>query len=513
MARYSAFDVDSTELRAASFSGSGRGLKISAFAVLPCAPCAPADAAAPESAPSSGLAAALKDALKQHGIGRGEALASMDAAGAVIREFAVPFAKPDQVRKTIKFQAESHYHSAAIDELLIEFEPIGATPQSTTVWCAAIRKTAMGGLLTAFREAGMSPGAVELNVNSLFTTLTHYREVVGHDKEDGSGVEAKAFLAIEIGRTHARVILGRGKTMLDGRSFRIELPPEGAPLPETAISKIVREVQRTVFAQNTGSGLGRVYLSGAATEDVTAAALAEALAPAFVEILDLGKIVDIRLEKEAADRFRRFGAAATGLALKGGGIDPMGFNFRKEEFRYERKFDTIKRGLACTMCLVFIALFLMAYNYRLKAGNIEREYDIVVNDFQKKWFDRVTPGEPPGPGMPLERLRAAMQRRQGETGLPPLVSALDYVKDFSDQLVRANKPVVWEQGNFDSDVCTVILLLGSQTDGSKIYETVLAYSQYLIPDNPRYAVREKGIPGKNVTMTMKMRTKGTEDGK
>jgi len=57
------------------------------------------------------------------------------------------------------------------------------------------------------------------------------------------------------------------------------------------------------------------------------------------------------------------GATAVGLALKGIGYDKSGIDFRKEEFTFAGKFEKAKRGVACSLVLLFVFFFILAYNY------------------------------------------------------------------------------------------------------------------------------------------------------
>jgi hypothetical protein len=84
------------------------------------------------------------------------------------------------------------------------------------------------------------------------------------------------------------------------------------------------------------------------------------------------------------------GGTAVGLALKGLGVDHTGMDFRQEEFLYRGTFELLKRGLACTLTLMFALTFLYAFS--LKQDLRERNNATqAVKGMQKNVYTMVFP--------------------------------------------------------------------------------------------------------------------------
>ncbi len=542
MAKIAAFDMDWSVFRAALFKGSAKNMKVTAFA--PAVDPAQFDG----ETDTARMTSAVRETVKVLGLSKGTPYVAIEAHEALMRQFAVPFTKPDQVRKTIKFQSEGHYHSVSIDALLVEYQPIGVSGSSTNLWCAALRKTTMARLLEEFSETGVNPAAVELNLNSLFTTVTHYRkaapsadekadkteaagkaliESVENDSElvvisghkaaqDAKETEAEGvFLAIDVSEVCCRFVLGRGETLLDGRSFRISRAREhdGADPPERLSARITGEIRKTLLSHNFGSVLAKIYYTGTGANKDLVRLFASAFGSVPVEKLDLSRIVDVQLDGETREIFLSCGAVATGLALKGNDVDPMGIDFRKNEFRYERKFNKLKRGLACTMCLLFVTFFVMAYQFRAKANFKKKEIHSMVEEWQKPLFNKMAEGEPVSLGSYLERLQKGLNRRKGTgrtAGIPKQTGALAYFEDFAKQVVRAKIPISWEQATFDSQQCTVRIRVKSDKDGSKIYDYTRLHSKLLVPESPSFTRRKNAKDNKLYIMSIRLTPKGAK---
>lgn len=499
--------MDSAGLTAAQFVGTRTAPAVTDFVTG----VRPGDF--PGETPREKESACIKQTVRDHGLSRGAPFIAIEAHTAVIREFAVPFTRPEQVRKTIKFQAEGHYHSQSIDETLIEYNPLGIGETSTTVWCAALSKDVMKELVETFQQAGISPVAVDLNLAALFTAALFYREKL----DDAFPENAKAaplFMVLDIGEKHCRIVIGDDDNMLDGRSFMISRP-EGESLRdkidkvrETA-AKISSEIRKMLLRKNVYGPVYKMYYTGKGASDELVAALAEDLA-LFREQLDPARVVDVRLEGIDAEEFSRAGVAATGIALKAMGYDPLGFNFRKEEFTYERKFDKLKKGLACTMCLLFVGFFLMAYNFQVKHAHKEMELLQVQKDFQERIYNTMTLGEKAKGNNYLQKLVNVLKKRKGigrPSGLPKQTSALEYLKDFSTHVYNAKVPIFYDSANFESGSksarCSVNLRLSSNADGNKIYNEIRKNSKLLDPESPALTAT-KGEEAKSWKMSMRM---------
>ncbi|MFV1958869.1 MAG: hypothetical protein ACC662_05585, partial [Planctomycetota bacterium] len=56
---------------------------------------------------------------------RDDVCAALGAGSTVFREIMVPFREEDQIRKVVKFEAENHLHSYAIEDVVVNWVKTG----------------------------------------------------------------------------------------------------------------------------------------------------------------------------------------------------------------------------------------------------------------------------------------------------------------------------------------------------------------------------------------------------
>ena len=101
--------------------------------------------------------------------------------------------------------------------------------------------------------------------------------------------------------------------------------------------------------------------------------------------------------------------AALGLALKGAGIDPLGMDFRQEEFQYRKKFDAVKSTLFVTVQLVIVALLAVALQFYLRKRDADVDRKSVLNH-QQALYENVN-------GETLPDATQAFRKMQEKAGL------------------------------------------------------------------------------------------------
>ena len=96
------------------------------------------------------------------------------------------------------------------------------------------------------------------------------------------------------------------------------------------------------------------------------------------------------LNPEQARQLDFGGTVAVGLALKGLGRDPVGFDFRQEELKVANKFELLKSPLAVTVSLAFIVLMAASLFYLQKKNGLwdNRLKAVLTSAFQA--FDGVS---------------------------------------------------------------------------------------------------------------------------
>jgi hypothetical protein len=122
--------------------------------------------------------------------------------------------------------------------------------------------------------------------------------------------------------------------------------------------------------------------------------------------------------------------AALGLALKGLGFDPLGMDFRQEEFQYQRKFDAIKNTLFVSAQLVIVALLAIALHFYLRKTDAERDRKSVLNH-QQALYENVSEERLTDPALAYPRLVQKARQYEGIVGdLPLRASAREAWRDL-----------------------------------------------------------------------------------
>ena len=112
-------DIGLTSLKAAVVDGTAKQPKLAGFYSLKLEPGKTTRALGP-----ADLADLVRDFLARSKVPAGNVVAAIPAASCLSREITVPFARDDQIRKTIKFQAESPDESPA-REVMQRFGAVG----------------------------------------------------------------------------------------------------------------------------------------------------------------------------------------------------------------------------------------------------------------------------------------------------------------------------------------------------------------------------------------------------
>ena len=124
MAKAIGLDVGSRSAKIVEIDGGPKKFKITHFAE--CELSEAASAEGPEA-----IAQELAEFLSTQKIFRDGVTTCIPANAVTIREITVPFKIEDQLRKVVKFEAEAHLHGTVIEDVVIDFMPIGETEEGT----------------------------------------------------------------------------------------------------------------------------------------------------------------------------------------------------------------------------------------------------------------------------------------------------------------------------------------------------------------------------------------------
>ena len=379
MVSQTAIEYGVSRLRLLAFDGSGKKLRVTGVheASLEVA-AAPGDETVAEDARAELVAEAVAEA----GFRSDPSAMAFDASLAVFREFDLPFTNDEQIRKVVRFEAESHI-PMDLDDVVMQHVVLRKTRDKSHVLVAAVKKDDLLDQLDILSESGVDPMHVEIDVLALFTALV------------GSGVADKheSFVVVNAQERTTSLLFVQEGGLYAVRSIRIGTRSVGHGLDEDApaaseqeaelerarthdyLARLTREVRRTLTTLPGRQAPEVVWATG------TGARLTgfhEALHEAFgapVETLDWLEHVDHTLDEDEAERLGPDLGVALGMAYKLNGLDIFDTEFRREEAAYTGKFDQVVAPLIVVSMLVLLGAAFLFIDALLGVKRLNNEYD------------------------------------------------------------------------------------------------------------------------------------------
>ncbi|MBK6939481.1 MAG: pilus assembly protein PilM [Planctomycetes bacterium] len=400
MSVYVGLDLTTARARIVETEGSGKKLKVTKFVS--------ADVTEPGKPPSSAFvdeafAERLRAVLKEHDFATDPVGMSWDASLTTFRDLDLPFTGMEQLRKVIKYEAESHLHNCDIEDVVVSFYKLSETPDKSHLMLMAARKDHLLNRIETLQTIGVDPMMVDLDALAMFNTLAaleytkehetfavldcgrratnvlvvhkgrmvltrairmgseHVAARLAHDLADSGGVEkAQALLQ--------NPDSNRDDLLVPARTDRGDLEKAPSELErDLALSRIgdfygkmQKEVRRTLATSRTDWKLDAIYVTGPGSlmpgfaEEAAKAFLSEAP----VKKLDILARVQHEIPAAEAAVAESEMATALGLAFKIAGFDETAVDFRQEEARYAKKFDQVKEPLVyfCSFLLFFVLI-------------------------------------------------------------------------------------------------------------------------------------------------------------
>ncbi len=169
-----------------------------------------------------------------------------------------------------------------------------------------------------------------------------------------------------------------------GISAESEAPSDEDAAPEIDYGEYLErlgiEIQRTFATAFTTGGVDLVCLTGGMSHrEETRRFFTQEFDVETIN-LDFGDQFPVDIPEETQEEVSRVGAVAVGLAVKELGGDRVGFDFRKNQFRFERKFERVKYpvlALSIIACLVFLQSFFNLYQKSVTMNQL-------IQDVQKR---------------------------------------------------------------------------------------------------------------------------------
>jgi len=278
-----------------------------------------------------------------------------------------------------------------------------------------------------------------------------------------------------------------------GQSADSRAEPERATLALAVagdpFDRIVLELERTFAGHLLGGTIDRLIVTGAEAPAIDAVARLGERYEVEARPMPLDQL-ESDLSPEAAEAFRDAGSVSFGLALRSLGLQANPFELRKEEFRFERKFERLMPSLALAGLLLCVLSLVWMVDEHRHAKSVKQEI-AVIRDRQAQLFESFFGSPPRDDARDLhraaqERLKALTGRTgsQGGQRMKQFYGAMEVLKDFYLAVERASPKVypVYESFDFDPErkkgkKSTVKLWVSSGEDVQALSDALRTHSQ------------------------------------
>jgi Tfp pilus assembly PilM family ATPase len=392
---------------------------------------------------------------------RGRLVASLDSGDAILRELTLPFKSDDQIKKTYRFELESLIHNYSIEDLVCDYFKVAETEKGATILAAAVPRKIVESRLATLQKAGLDPSALDLDVTALFNAIAK----VGAVDTD------EPFLIVYGTARFTKIILVEKRRPRSIRTIRFSFPTAEAAEREQQQRRKDREwktadldkpppiviltegdsqkfadldlEQRASLIEILAKEISRFLLANAATAAPTHILLAgEYEVEEAAQMLEAGTQLPVKklgiLDRIEHSLGKAEGAAmrlpvAVGLALKACDEDELGLDFRRAEFTYGKKWESVKTTALVTLELVIVLLAAVALHFHFVGADYRLAHGKML-EYHKALYLDVLPGEKlEDPSDAFSKLLAKhreLQARFGGGDHPIERSALDLGNQF-----------------------------------------------------------------------------------
>ncbi|MBI3097037.1 MAG: hypothetical protein HYY93_02150 [Planctomycetes bacterium] len=500
-------EIGPDRVRAIEVQGTPRALTVTRFAEEPIQPPAP-PAEGQTTPPPEPLTAALDALFSRHGLPRGPIVAGIDAGQMMFRHVQVPFTADHHIRETLPSEIEHHVFNVSAENAVVDFYKVRQAENASLLFVGTTPKEVVNRHLRAMAACGIDPIALDVDLMALFNCLA--RCGVFADKPN--------CVVLSLDVSVNRLVIVQGGRLHSARTFRVAAPVSSSTLGEKSADKAPlhgrpaeggeQKLQFHLDAAHAGAlaatlhapsnwreyaarveqEVSRAILAFPPADPPTAVVLAGGLPDLKERTADLGAA--LRLPVEIFEPSRHFegpyfangsaaGAAglpvALGLALKGMEYDVGGMDFRKYEFRYEKRFDAIKRALLACAALVLMFFALVGFHFLLRRRLLERTLGdgagLQAGILQNTYPDLPPPAEGTAPLRHLLELAEQEHNLYGRTDTPLILSSLDVWKMAFEEIMKFNMDV--KKISIDQSRGQMRALIDGSADSRSTIEQVL----------------------------------------
>jgi general secretion pathway protein L len=424
-----------------------------------------------EIAPGADLAAELREFLRVYELPTDAVVCALPGDRVSSRRLSFPFSDVKRIAQAVPFEVEGQV-PFDLEGFLLDWEPVRRHRGATDVMATLARRSEVGTLLEALREAGIEPRVVEAeglvlaNLGVLFELSgTRLLVDVGHRKTtlcllcEGRPVAARTIPLAGQALTEA-VAQERGLSEPEAERLKQEagvFPPDVEPgegKDQPILDRLARELLRTVgslepvLRETTEGGIEEVTLLGGSARLHRLAEYLKQRTGLPVAMLE-APAEPHRTALLAAGDPMLF-APALALAVRGTPLARTRMNFRQDEFarrvdltQYGSQFRQVgwRAAAAILVALVWVLLGITMGNRQ--ARDLETQTAAL---YEQAFPDRPLPDNVPA------AMRTAVQDAHGRADLLGVyagnLSALDILAELSARIPE-NLPVIFEELNID----------------------------------------------------------------
>jgi Tfp pilus assembly PilM family ATPase len=317
--------------------------------------------------------AALRDAVKTHNVPNDATSIAIETGGAAFRTLKLPSLDDSKIEDVIKFEVETELPQWNIDDVVVDFMSLDRTDSETNLLVTAVPKVDVQEAIDLAADAGVEPQEVELEATAMVNAalaadICHVddAQVLVHVGETSSAVvvmdggRVRSMRAIHIGAlTHEPVAPAPAA---EGGEEGAE--PEVQPVDpeeeaeeqerrlEQAVSRIRRELGRTISAARTANPIDAVYVCGWELPDLVETTLQD------LPVYELDVFEEDGGQPAAGTAPL---VVAYGVALRQLGGGQLQARLRREELRFTGAFERIELPLAvaCLMLATLLGVFVI----------------------------------------------------------------------------------------------------------------------------------------------------------
>lgn len=343
--------------------------------------------------PAGEAARVLREAAKTHGVPADSVGVAIDSGLAAFRTIKLPFADPAKIEEVLKFEVESQLPQWSIDDVVVDWVSRGGGDKESDLLVTAMPKAEIARVLDLTSKAGLEPMEVEIEATAMVNAAMAADLCQADDAQVlvHIGETSTAVVVVDGGRVRSMRAIHLGALSHDtgtpetetAPAEGVEAPAEGAaPKPasnvgahspeelqrllEHAVSRIRRELGRTVSGARTDNPIEAIYVCGIELPDLIGGTVLD------LPIYELDVFeVDSGQPAEGAGPL----VVAYGAALRQLGAAGLPASLRREELRYTGALERIELPLAVAALLMvtLVAVFVIfeTRQLQLRDGDID----------------------------------------------------------------------------------------------------------------------------------------------